>query len=63
MHDYRSHLALMLAEDRIRDRRREADLDRQLEDVRRQPEPRQEARRRWRVADFVGFLMLDRRTR
>ena len=37
MIDFRSHQALMVAEDRMRDLRREADLRRRLEGVRRQP--------------------------
>ena len=40
MIDFRSHQALMVAEDRMRDLRREADLQRRLEGVPRQPAPR-----------------------
>ena len=57
MIEIRSHHALMVAEDRMRDLRREADLRRRFEGVRRQPAPVREDRRRWRVADFVGLLV------
>jgi hypothetical protein len=56
MTDYRSQYALMLAEDRIRDRRREADLQRLLEGIPRHSERRLRGRRRWTIADLFSLL-------
>ncbi len=60
MIDNRSHYALMVAEDRIRDLHREADVRRRLEGVRRQAAPRREGRRHWSIADAVNRLVLKR---
>jgi hypothetical protein len=57
MIDYRSRYALIVAEDRIRDLRREADLRRQLKGFRRQSEPRRRGRFLWSVADLVSLLV------
>ena len=56
MLDYRTHYAVMVTEDRIRDLRREASLRRRLEGAPR-PTPRRAGRRRWNVADLVDLIL------
>jgi hypothetical protein len=56
MINYRSQYALMVAEDRMRELHREADLRRRLRGARSQPAPRRDNRRRWSMAAAVGLL-------
>ena len=63
MLDYRYFYAVTVTEDRIRSLRRERNLQRQFKEVRRQPDPRAEGRRRWSVADVVSLLVPSRGAR
>lgn len=48
---------LMAIEDRVRNLRRERNLQALVEAARRQPEPRPEGRRRRGIVDLVGLLV------
>ena len=63
MFDYRFHYAVMVAEDRIRERHREADLQRRREGAPRQQEARPEDHHRWSIADLIGILVPSRGAR
>jgi hypothetical protein len=62
MFDYRFHYSVMVAEDRIRERHREADRQRRLAGA-RQHEPRADDRPRWNIGDLVGILVPSRGAR
>lgn len=63
MPDFRFHYAVTLADERIRNLRRERRMQIYQGRDRRLPEPRPKSRGRWSVADFVSLLVPNRDAR